>query len=60
MFQLAKDIGVVLVSYMMGFDEEDYYNPTPVHSGAERKDDDSSQLNANSPIIMVNDLMKCR
>ena len=55
MFQLAKDIGVVLVSYLMGFDEEDYYNPTPLQSGAERKDDDSSQSNLISP-IMVNDL----
>jgi hypothetical protein len=44
---------------MMGLDEEDYYNPTPLQSGAERKDEDSSHLNVVSP-IMVNDLKSAR
>ena len=57
MFQLVKDVGVVLLSYMMGIDEGDYYNPTPLPTGADRKDEDLGQLNAVPPIAIVSCLM---
>ena len=52
-FQLAKDIGVVLLSFMLNIAEEDYYNPTPLTTGADRKDTEENKFNLVSPAIGV-------
>ena len=48
-FQFAKDIGMVLISFMLGIDEEDYYNPTLIQGGAERNDEGTKLLNSILP-----------
>ena len=52
-FQLAKDIGVVLISYMLGVDEEDYYNPTIIQNSATRKKDEEEIHLHDIPHIKV-------
>ena len=52
-FQLAKDIGVVLISYMLGVDEEDYYNPTIIQNSATRKKDEEEIHLHDIPQIKV-------
>ena len=52
-FQLAKDIGVVLISYMLGVDEEDYYNPTIIQNSATRKNDEEEIHLNDIPRIKV-------
>ena len=51
-FQLAKDIGMVLISFMLGIDEEDYYNPTLIQGGAQRNDEGQHQINNILPELV--------
>ena len=51
-FQLAKDIGVVLLSFALGVDEEDYYNPTALQGGSERKEETSGLQPYIQPLMV--------
>ena len=46
-------MGVVLLSFILNLAEEDYYNPTPLSDGSDRKDTEGSNPNLVSPAIGV-------
>ena len=38
---------------MLNIAEEDYYNPTPISAGSDRKDTEANKLNMVSPALGV-------
>ena len=53
-------MGVVLLSFMLNLAEEDYYNPTLLSTGLDRKDTEGSNQNFVSPAIgVVNSCLFC-
>ena len=53
--QMAKDVGVVLLSYLLGVEEkEDYYNPKPLDNTSKRKEETSDTLEFIQPLMVGN------
>ena len=53
LLQMAKDVGVVFLSYLLGLEEkEDYYNPNPIEDTSKRKEEASDALEFIQPFMV--------